>query len=128
MNTQFNNLQTKKYDLEERTARFAEKIIDLVKQLPMNPINRPLIEQLVSSSGSMGANYCEANEAESRKDFIHKIGIVKKETKESKYWIRLLIRANKSFEAPLEELKSEAQELLLIFSKILITSRNGLKI
>lgn len=65
MKSQINNLQTiKKYDLEERCAKFAEDVIDLLKKLPNIPINRPLIEQCAGSSGSMGANYCEANEAE----------------------------------------------------------------
>lgn len=72
--TKFSN-NKKKYDLEERTARFAESIIDLVKKISENAINKRIISQLVASGGSIGANYCEANEAESRKDFIHKIGI-----------------------------------------------------
>ena len=118
---QFSN--KKKYDLEERTARFAEKIIDLAKKLPDTPINRRLIPQLVGAGGSLGANYCEANEAESKRDFQHKIGICKKETKESKHWIRLLARANSEFKEELRELWQEAQELLLIFSKILQSSR-----
>ncbi len=80
--------------MEELTAVFAENIIDLMKKLPNNPINKIMIEQLVGSGGSMGANYCEANEAESKKDFIHKVGICKKETKETKHWLRLLARAN----------------------------------
>jgi len=95
MNNQFNNFQTKKkYDLEERTARFAEKTIDLVKQIKATPVNTRIITQLVGSGGSIGANYCEANEAESKKDFIHKIGICKKEAKETKHWLRLLAKSN----------------------------------
>jgi len=112
-----------KYDLEERTAELAEKIIDLMKKLPDNPINRRLIPQLVASGGSLGANYCEASEAESKKDFQHKIGICKKETKESKHWIRLLARANPEFKEEFREIWQEAQELLLIFSKCLETSK-----
>lgn len=111
------------YDLEERTARFAEVVIDLAKKLPNNPINRPMIEQVVGSSGSIGANYCEANEAESKRDFIHKIGICKKETKETKHWLRLLARANPEFKDEFRTLWKEAQELLLIFSKIVNSSR-----
>ncbi|MFH0792357.1 MAG: four helix bundle protein, partial [bacterium] len=91
------NLQTRTYDLEERTARFAEQVIDLMKQLPKNSINNRMIDQLVGSGGSIGANYCEANEAESRTDFIHKIGICKKEIKETRHWIRLLTYANPTF-------------------------------
>lgn len=124
MNKQFTNFQTKKtYDLEERTAKFAEKMIDLLKNLPKNSINKRLVEQCVGSAGSVGANYCEANEAESKKDFIHKIAICKKETKETKHWIRLLARANPIFKIKLRKLWQEAQELLLIFSAIIKSAR-----
>lgn len=112
-------MTTKKFDLEERTAKFAENIIDLMRKLPNNPINKRLIEQCVGSGGSMGANYCEANEAESKKDFIHKIGICKKETKETKHWLRLLARANPEFTEQFRTLWKECQELLLIFSSII---------
>src|SRR3989338_5117817 len=125
MNIQKNNLQNKKnYDLEERTAGFAEQIIDLVKTLHITALNSRIIEQIVASSGSVGANYCEANEAESKKDFQHKIGICKKETKETKHWLRLSSKANPQFQDEFRKLWQEAQELLLIFSKILTSSRN----
>ena len=107
------------YDLEERTALFAEKTIFLLKTLPNNSINKRLIEQLVASSGSVGANYCEANEAESRRDFIHKLRISKKEIKESKHWIRLLTKANEKQKDKFEILWRGAHELLLIFAKII---------
>jgi four helix bundle protein len=81
------------------------------------------IEQLVGCGGSIGANYAEANESESKKDFIHKIGIAKKEIKETKHWLRLLARANSEYTTELRILWQEAQELLLIFSKIIQTSR-----
>lgn len=124
MKNQISNLQTnKKYDLEERTAKFAENVIDLVKKLPKNVINNKPIEQVVGSSGSMSANYCEANEAESKKDFIHKIGICKKETKETRLWIRLLAHANPEHTKDLRELWKECQELLLIFSAIIRSSK-----
>ncbi len=119
---QFTN-NKKIYDLEERTAIFAENIIDLMKKIPKDLINQRLIPQLIASGGSLGANYCEANEAESKKDFQHKIGICKKETKETKHWLRLLARANPEFSDEFRKLWSEAQELLLIFSKILTSSR-----
>ena len=108
----------KEYDLEERTARFAETVIDLVKIITINDINRKIISQLVGSSGSVGANYCEANEAESKKDFKHKISICKKEIKESKHWLRLLARSNPEKKNEMKVLWKEAHELLLIFSKI----------
>ena len=84
----------RKYDLEERTAKFAEAVIELVKKIPQDSINKRMIEQVVASAGSIGANYCEANEAESRRDFRHKIGICKKEAKETKHWLRLLASLN----------------------------------
>ena len=85
---------TGKFNLEERTAVFAENIIDLVRSIRVDAVNSKIITQLIGSSGSIGANYCEATEAESKKDFIHKIGICKKETKETKHWLRLLARSN----------------------------------
>ncbi len=121
--TQFTN-NKKIYDLEERTAKFAENVIELMRKIPNDLVNQRLIPQLVGSGGSLGANYCEANEAESKKDFQHKIGICKKETKETKHWLRLLAKANPQFKDELRKLWSEAQELLLIFSKILSSSRN----
>jgi len=112
-----------RYDLEERTARFAETIIDLVRSIKVDAVNRRIIDQLVGAGGSTGANYCEAVEAESKKDFIHKIGIVKKESKETKHWLRLLARANPERKEEIRKLWQEAHELLLIFSKISRTSR-----
>lgn len=127
MNLLNTNLQNKKYDLEERTAKFAESTIDLIKKIPNDSINKRLIEQVIGSSGSIGANYCEANESESKKDFIHKMGISKKEIKETKHWIRLLARANDSFKDDFRKLWKEAQELLLIFSKIISSSKSRIK-
>jgi len=113
----------KEYDLEERLAKFAEQVIDLAKKLPKNSINERLIPQLISASGSAGANYCEACEAESKKDFEHKIGIVKKELRESKHWLRLLAKANEKQKDECRRLWKEAHELLLIFSRILQSSK-----
>ena len=125
---QSDNFQTKEnssYDLEERTACFAEETIDLVKRIPITPVNRRIIDQLVGSVGSTGANYCEANEAESKKDFIHKISICKKEVKEAKHWLRLLARVHPELQDETRKLWTEAQELVLIFSKIVRSSRNN---
>ena len=74
----------KVYDLEERTALFGESVIDFVKTLPQDRVNNELISQIIRSSTSIGANYMEADGAESRKDFRHKIAICKKESKETK--------------------------------------------
>jgi len=74
---------------------------------------------LIGSVSSIGANYCEASEAESKKDFIHKISIAKKEIKETKHWLRLLIRTDDRFKEKIQEFEQETHQLLLIFSKII---------
>src|SRR5437762_3201789 len=84
------------FDLEERTARFGEAIIAFAKKVPITPVTSPLIKQLICAGTSVGANYCEANDAESKKDFRHKIGICRKESKESKYWLRMIASAVES--------------------------------
>lgn len=107
-----------KYDLEERTARFAEQLIDLCRKAPKNVVTIPIINQLVKSGTSIGANYCEANGASSKKDFKNKIFICKKESKETKYWLRMLAKAVEELKDECRQLWKEAQELTLIFSKI----------
>lgn len=126
MNLQKNNFQTKEkgtYDLEERTYKFAEGVINIAKKLKESSINRRLIDQIVGSASSIGANYCEANEAESKQDFIHKIGIAKKETKETRYWLKLLKTSNPEISNQLKIFEAECQELLLIFSSIIKTCK-----
>ncbi len=81
---------SKQYDLEERTLMFAKDVILFVKRLSMTITNIELIKQIVRSSGSVGANYIEANEALSKKDFIMRIKICRKEAKESRYWLKLI--------------------------------------
>ena len=117
------NRDEKIYDLEERTAVFGERIIDFVKTLPDNVINRELIRQLVKAGTSVGANYSEADGAESKKDFRHKIAICKKESKESKHWLRMIARANPDRKDDCKELWIEAQELTLIFSSIMSSKK-----
>ncbi len=112
-----------RYDLEERTAIYAEEIIDALKTISISPLNRRIIEQLVGSGGSIGANYAEATEAESKRDFVHKIAICKKEIKETKHWLRLLAKTNPGKKETIKKLWKEGQELLLIFSKIIQSSR-----
>jgi len=90
----------------------------LIKKLPYNSVNKALMEQLIRSAGSIGANYCEADAAESKKDFKHKIGICKKESKETRHWLRLLAKANPESKEAIWSLWNECHELLLIFSKI----------
>lgn len=82
-----------KFDLEERTFNFSVKIISLAKKIDKDMINCPIINQLIKAGTSIGANYSEANSAETRKDFEHKIRICKKESKETKYWLSLLKQA-----------------------------------
>lgn len=76
-----------KFDLEERTAKFGEAVIKFANSIPKNAVTLPIITQLVKSGTSIGANYCEADDAESKKDFNHKIGICKKEARETKHWL-----------------------------------------
>mgnify|MGYP001574541823 CR=1 FL=1 len=108
----------KQYDLEERTAKFAEDIIELCKKVPKNTVTTPVIDQLVRSGTSMGANYCEANGASSKKDFKNKIFICKKESMETKYWLRMLAKACEESAEKCRGFWKEAHELTLIFSKI----------
>lgn len=84
----------KKYDLEERTGNFGKEIILFAKLIKIDTVHRPLVGQLVRSGTSVGANYCEANDAESRKDFHHKIGIAKKEARETMHWLRMIAVAS----------------------------------
>lgn len=112
------------FDLEERCAKFGEKVILMCKSIPISPLNRRIIDQIIGSSGSIGANYCEASEAESKKDFCHKMSIAKKEIKETKHWLRLLSNTNPEIIQTTRECWKEAQELLLIFSKSISTSKN----
>ncbi len=106
-----------KYNLEDRTSRFAERIIDLCKKCPKNLVTIPILDQLIRCGTSIGANYCEANGASSRKDFKNKILICKRESKETKYWLRILAKAEESVGGKCRELWQEAQEFTLIFSK-----------
>ena len=118
---------TKKYDLEERTARVGEDIIEFVGSLMRNEVNRPLISQVVRSSTSIGANYMEADGAESKKDFFHKVALCKKEAKETKHWLRMISKANPQNIKDCQNLSQEAQELSLIFSSIILSNRERAK-
>ena len=109
------------YDLEERTAKFGEDVIEFVGKINRSEINRPLVNQIVRSATSVGANYMEANEASSKKDFRNKIHIYKKEIKETKYWLQLMAKTNPEIKEKIRILWKEAQELTLIFSKITAT-------
>jgi four helix bundle protein len=107
-----------KYDLEERTAKFGEEIIKFCKKVPRSLINDPLINQLVRAGTSVGANYSEADDAESKIDFKHKIGICKKESRESKHFIRMIVIAAPELKDEAKILWQEAKEINLILNAI----------
>jgi epoxyqueuosine reductase len=121
MSNKVQSSNEKVFDLEERTGRFGEVIIEFVKTLERNEINRPLIGQLIEAGTSIGANYMEADGAESKKDFRHKIAICKKEAKETKHWVRMIRKANPQKAVECHKLWQEAHELTLIFSSIILS-------
>lgn len=114
-----------KYDLEERTAKFGESVILFCKTIKQDNISAPIINQLVRSATSIGANYMEANSASSRKDFQNKIFICKKEAQETKHWLRMLKSCFKEKIKEIEIIWQEAQELTFIFQKITATLRGN---
>jgi four helix bundle protein len=117
---------TKNYNLEERTAEFGESIIKFCKTVKQDSISNPIINQLVRSATSIGANYMEANGASSKKDFKNKIHICKKEAQETKHWLRMLAYCFPDSKEDIRLLWREAQELTLIFGKIVGTlNRNS---
>jgi four helix bundle protein len=115
---------SKQYDLEERTLEFAKRIRSLVKKLNKSIAGIEDCKQLVRASGSVGANYIEANEALSKKDFLMRIKICRKEAKESRYWLRLIDTDGKTeIEKEKDFLENEARELTHIFGSIVTKSQ-----
>lgn len=115
---------SKQYDLEERTYIFARNCRLLAKKLPKTTTNKEDGPQLVRSSGSVASNYIEANESLSKKDFVHRIKICKKEAKESRLWLRLIeVGDNKNLEIERKRLLKEATELMKIFGSIIEKSK-----
>ena len=110
--------KSKKYDLKERTAKFGEDVIKFARKIPKDVITIPIISQLIRSGTSVGANYCEADDAETKKDFNHKIGICKKEARETKHWLRMIVVAAPELKEEARRLWTEAKELNLIFNSI----------
>ena len=108
-----------KFDLEERTAKFGEAIIRFAKKIPRSPVNNRIIDQLVGAGTSVGANYCEADDAVSKKDFRNKIGTCRKEAKEAKFWLRMVATAEEGLKDEARTLWQEMKELHLIFCSIL---------
>ena len=115
---------SKQYDLEDRTLSYAKEVRAFVKKLPKSISNTEDIRQLVRASGSAGANYIEANESLSKKDFIMRIKISRKESKESRYWLKLVdTDDNQNLEEDRNSLINEATELMKIFGAILQKSK-----
>jgi four helix bundle protein len=106
------------FDLEERTARFGEAIIAFAKKIPVNKVTESIIVQLVKSGTSVGANYCEADDARSRKEFLYRISICKRESRESKHWLRMTAAAVVELKDEARSHWQEAKELHLIFAAI----------
>lgn len=114
------NQNTNRYrQLENRTTEFAKNIIRLCKEMKEDSINRPLINQIIRSSGSVGANYREANEALGKKDFVHRLRIARKEAKETQHWLELIEEANPELSEKMKGLFRETQELRNILSSII---------
>ncbi|MBU6500830.1 MAG: four helix bundle protein [Patescibacteria group bacterium] len=111
-----------KYNLEERTAKFGENTIEFCKSVKQDTISRPIISQLIRSATSIGANYCEANNASSKKDFKNKIFICKKECQETKHWLRMITQCAPEQKEKIAALWQECQELTMIFQKIISSS------
>ena len=115
------------YDLEERTARFGEAVIDFAKKMPVGPLTNRIIDQLIGAGTSVGANYDEADDAVSKKEFLKCIGTCKREARESKHFLRMAARAVPELKSEARELWLEAKALHLIFSKIWRSGKNNEK-
>ncbi|OIP78699.1 MAG: hypothetical protein AUK20_03280 [Parcubacteria group bacterium CG2_30_45_37] len=108
-----------KFDLEDRTTEFAKRVIRLCKAVPKNSMNNRLIGQVVGSAGSVGANYREANDSLGKKDFVHRLKISRKESKEAIHWLELIAEANPELKTRMNDLFNEAKELRNILSAII---------
>lgn len=113
-----------KYDLKERTYYLGERVINLIQSVKVNEYNRNIVSQLSRSGTSIGANYMEADGAESRKNFEHKISICRKEAKETMYWVRLFSKVHIGRNSECNIILKESQELVFIFSAIIKSSKN----
>ncbi len=109
----------RQFDLEERTASFGEAVVRFAGTIHETAVTRPLVSQLVRAATSVGANYCEANDAESKLDFRHKVGICRKESRETGHWLRMLNAALPESAPETRKLWQEAKELNLLFGAII---------
>jgi four helix bundle protein len=115
--------ENQEYDLEQRTKEFSTDVITFAKKMQKNLVNKSMLDQLIRSATSVGANYREANAASSERDFQNKISICRKEIQETEYWLEILAESNPDKEDEIEKLWKEAHELTLIFNKIGSTLR-----
>ncbi len=106
------------FDLAERTARFGEAIIEFCLNIERNAVTKPIISQLVRSGTSIGANYGEADEAGSKKEFRYRISLCRREARETKHWLRMLVAAFPDVREPARGFWKEADELTRIFASI----------
>jgi four helix bundle protein len=113
------------YDLEERTARFGESVIDFAKTIPQGPTTDRIISQLIGAATSVGANYVEADDPVSKKEFLKCIGTCKKEARERKFFLRMSVRVIPLLKPEARKLWMEANELHLIFAKIWRSGKQG---
>lgn len=119
MNDETANLtRGRPFDLEERTAQFGEAVIAYARAIPMDEVTKPIIGQIVRAATSVGANYCEADDADSKKDFRFKIGLCRRESKETCHWLRMSVAAAPNLREQAKPLWREARELNLIFGAI----------
>ena len=116
------NDDKKRYDLEERTSKFTKDMTKFAKKVPKNMVNNVILSQVIRSSGSIGANYIEANEALSKKDFMMRIKICRKESKETAYWLDALDLEKDEMKDECKILHDEATQLKKIFSAIVLKS------
>jgi len=114
---------SKHYDLEDRTLEFGKRIVRMCKEISKNISNNVLINQVMRSGTSVGANYREANETETKKDFCFRMRICRKEAKETDYWLKLIVEANPDLDERIKPLIQETQELVKIFAAIIEKSR-----
>jgi four helix bundle protein len=120
---QSSNKQIINRDIHERIYKFVIRVINLTRELPRTAQNQVIIHQLVKSATSMGANDQEADGAESKRDFIAKYSIVKKETKETNYWLRVIEDTNPGIASRIQNLKQEGLELVRIVSAIILSAK-----
>ncbi len=114
---------SRKFDLTERTARFGEDAIRLARQIGVDAVSSPLIRQFVRAATSIGANYAEADEASSKKEFRYRINVCVREARETKHWLRMLATACPDHKETARQLWKEVDELNRIFATIHRRSR-----